>query len=97
VVGIRVKGAIEPEAGEECKGRYREGEGKEAARGRALTGGVRHGSAASIVTIVRGLGARTGDRTATCVLGGTGRKGLVNLCCGKGTRMVGDNSVYLKE
>lgn len=86
MVGIRVKGAVEPEAGEEGEGRYREGEGKEAARGRALTGSVRHGSAASIATIVRGLEARAGDRTATYVLGGAGRKGLVNLCCGKGDK-----------
>jgi hypothetical protein len=75
VVGIRIKRAVKPEAGEECEGRYREGEGQEAARGRALTGSVRYGSATSIVTIVGGPKARAGDRTTTCVLGGAGRKG----------------------
>ena len=83
MVGIRVKGAVEPEAGEECKGRYREGEGKEAACGRALAGSVRHGGAASIATIVRRPEARARDRTATGVLSGAGRKGLVNLRCWK--------------
>ena len=83
MVGIRVKGAIEPETREKGEGRYREGEGKEAPRRRALTGSVRHGSTASIATIVRWLEARAELRTATYVLGGAGRKGLVNLCCGK--------------
>jgi hypothetical protein len=75
MVWIRVKGAVEPEAGEECEGRYREGEGKEAARRRALARSVRYSGAASIATIVRGLEAGAGDCTATSVLRGAERKG----------------------